>query len=60
MEGPMTPAIYSRRWTFWASVGEEALGSMKAQYHSVVECEGREAGVGWDFRVEKTRSSNFK
>jgi hypothetical protein len=27
-------------------MGEEALGPMKAQYLSVEECKGREAGVG--------------
>jgi hypothetical protein len=30
-------------------MGEEALGPVKAQYPSVVECQGREAGVGgWE------------
>jgi hypothetical protein len=30
----------------WASMGEEALGPMKAQCSSVGECQGGEAGVG--------------
>ena len=38
--------ICSRRWLCWASMGEKALGPMKAQCRSIGECEGREVGVG--------------
>ena len=40
--------IFSRGWPCQASMGEEALGPMKAQCPSKVECKGTEAGVcGW-------------
>jgi hypothetical protein len=38
--------ICSRRWPCLASMGEEALGPVKAQCPSVGECEDGEAGVG--------------
>jgi hypothetical protein len=44
----MAPAAYVAEdgWPCWISVREEALGSVKAQYPSVGECQGREVGVG--------------
>jgi hypothetical protein len=38
--------IYSRGWPWWASIGREALGPLKAQCPSVGEFEGGEVGMG--------------
>lgn len=38
--------ICSRGWPCLASMGEEALGPVKAPCPSVGECQGGEAGVG--------------
>jgi len=38
--------ICSRRWPCWALMGGEALGSAKAQWLSIGECQGRDAGRG--------------
>ena len=36
----------SKGWPYPASIREEVLGTVKVQYPSVGECQGREAGVG--------------
>jgi hypothetical protein len=38
--------LCSRGWPCWASMGEEALGPVKARCPSIGEFEVREAGVG--------------
>ena len=38
--------ICSRGWPSQSSMGEEALGSVKALSPSVGECQGQEVGVG--------------
>jgi hypothetical protein len=38
--------ICSRGWPYRASLGGEILGSVEAEFPSVGECKGREAGVG--------------
>ena len=37
----------SRGWPCQASIGEEALGPVKAQCLIVGECQGEEEGMGW-------------
>jgi hypothetical protein len=40
----------SRGWPYQASMGGEALCTVKAQYPSVGECQGGEAGMGgWEY-----------
>jgi hypothetical protein len=38
--------ICIRGWPSWSSMGEEALGPVKALYPSEGECQGLEVGVG--------------
>jgi hypothetical protein len=38
--------ICSRGWPYLSSMGEEALGPVKAVCPSVGDCQGQEAGVG--------------
>jgi hypothetical protein len=43
----MPPAAYvAEDWPYLASMGDEALGSVKVQCPSLGECQGGEVGVG--------------
>jgi hypothetical protein len=47
--------ICNRGWSCWASMGEEALGAVKAQCPSVKECKGEEALGGEEAHSHRSR-----